>query len=254
MSDDKIKKVKKFHDQETSHYFFDRYLKQSCEQVSYITRKQIVLDFLYGAGGNILDAGCGPAIFTLDLIKMGLKPFSVDLSLEMLKAAKSAASIEDRTFWLNSEIEKLPFRNEVFENIISIGVIAYAKDTMSAVNELARTLKPGGMLLIQCSNPMAPTPILQSIKDRILVFLGLRTKRWNFRLTSHSFRHFQTILKNCGFRIEAKRCYDFRLPFIEKFFPRTAIYLMIKIQTLLQDSYLFGWLGEGYIVKACKIK
>jgi ubiquinone/menaquinone biosynthesis C-methylase UbiE len=250
----KTSEVQKFYDKETVRYISERYSGESCEHVSYLTRKQIVLDYLQGACGSVLDAGCGPAIFTRELVGMGLRPCCADLSLGMLKKACSLAKLGDQVQWVNCEIERLPFRDETFDNLIAIGVLAYANYTLNAVREITRVLRPGGLLIVQCSNSLAPTPIIQSLKDNMLSRLGLRRKRLHFELARHSYGHFHKILKKFGMLITRKGSYDFRLPFIEKFFPRIAIHLMRKNQTILQNSNLLGWLGEGYVVKARKIK
>ena len=249
---DKIRKVQQFYDKETTRYLADRYEGESCERFSYLARKQIVLEFLKGTEGNILDVGCGPAIFTAELFAMGLRPYSVDLSLEMLKKARTLAALEHRASWFNCEIEQLPFKDETFNNIISIGVIAYANDTLQAVRELARVLKPGGLLVLQCSNSLAPTPTIVGLKDKILPCCGRRQQRWDFKLTSHPFGHFRNLLEQCGLQVEHKCSYDFRLPFLEKFFPLAAVNLMKGLQQRFENSEKLGWLGEGYVVKARK--
>lgn len=250
---DKIKDVRNFYDQETDRYLGDRYSGETCEHLSYLIRKRIVLDYLGDSQGNVLDVGCGPAILTRDLNQMGLRTYSVDLSLEMLKKARSLAGMDHQLFWCNSQIEQLPFSDDSFDNVISIGVLAYATDTSKAVRELVRVLRPGGVLVLQCSNALAPSPKITAAKDSVLYGLGIRKRRWDFDLTKHSYQSFQAILKLNGLREEDKRSYDFRLPFMEKFFPRLAVGTMKKLQQSFESSNNFGWLGEGYVVKARKV-
>ncbi len=250
---DKIKDVRNFYDQETDRYLGDRYSGETCEHLSYLIRKRIVLDCLKDSRGRVLDVGCGPAILTRELNQMGLWTCSVDLSLEMLKMARSLAGIDHQVFWCNSQIEQLPFSDDSFDNVISIGVLAYATDTSKAVRELARVLRPGGVLVLQCSNALAPTPKIIAAKDSVLYGLGIRKRRWDFDLTKHSYQGFQSILESNGLQEEDKRSYDFRLPFIEKFFPRFAVGTMKKLQRVFENSKNFGWIGEGYVVKARKI-
>lgn len=250
---DKIKDVRNFYDQETNRYLGERYSGETCEHLSYLIRKRIVLDFLKESKGNVLDVGCGPAILTRDLSLMGLQTYSVDLSLEMLKKARSLAGMDHQVFWCNSQIEQLPFSDDSFDNVISIGVLAYATDTFQAVRELVRVLRPGGVLVLQCSNALAPSPKIIAAKDSVFYGLGIRKRRWDFDLTKHSYRSFQSILKSNGLQEEDKRSYDFRLPFMEKFFPRVAVGAMKKLQRALENSTNLSWLGEGYVVKARKI-
>jgi ubiquinone/menaquinone biosynthesis C-methylase UbiE len=245
----KIEKVKKFYDNETGRYLADRYAGETCEHFSYLARKRIVLDYLSGAEGKILDVGCGPAIFTKELLKLGLAPYSVDLSFEMLKKARSLVEKEKNTSWTNSEIERLPFKDNCFDNVMSIGVIAYADDVSYAVHELVRVLKPGGELIIQCSNPMALTPAIIEIKDKVL----RRKKRWDFSLTKYRFGTFRKVLESAGLQVEHKRSYDFRPPFLEKYYPDITLRLTKMFQNQCNSSSLSGWIGEGYIVKSRKV-
>jgi len=55
-----------------------------------------------------------------------------------------------------------------------------------------------------------------------------------------------------GFAVVEKQSYDFRLPFLEKFCRKGAVRLMKMLHPVFSKSGIFGWLGEGYIVKACK--
>jgi ubiquinone/menaquinone biosynthesis C-methylase UbiE len=250
--DNKINDVRSFYDKETDRYLLDRYSGVTCEHYSYLFRKGIVLDYLKNSQGSILDAGCGPAIFTKELIRMGLKPFSVDLSLEMLKKAQSLASSGRNASWINSQVEQLPFPDDAFDNVISIGVIAYTTNTLNALNALIRVLKPGGTLVVQCSNSLAPTPAVLGAKDSLFITAGLRKRKWQFNLTKHPYSRFQKMLETSGVHVEEKRSYDFRLPFVEKFFPHTAVDIMKWMQHKFQNSKKLGWFGEGYVVKARK--
>ncbi len=144
----KIKDVQQFFDKDSAVYVMERYAGKSCEHFSYQARKQIVLNCLKEAEGSIIDIGCGPGIFSVDLYNMGLSICSVDLSFEMLKKAREKMKAGYKGSWVNCEIEKLPFKNETFDNIIVIGVIAYANETHQVILEIARLLKPGGLLVI----------------------------------------------------------------------------------------------------------
>jgi ubiquinone/menaquinone biosynthesis C-methylase UbiE len=248
----KIKKVQSFFDNDASRYLNERYHGTSCEHISYLTRKRIVIDFLKKLSGTVLDVGCGPAIFTKELVEMNFQIYSVDLSFNMLKKAKIISNSNKNLFWANSQIEELPFVDNVFDVIICIGVITYSKNTIKALREIARILKPGGTIIIQCSNSLAPTPYIVSLKDYFLFILRLRKNKLEFDLRRVSFKRFKSMLADLNVQVEQVSRYDYRLPFIEKFFPKTATRLMIFLQLHLEKSNMFGWFAEGYVLRASK--
>ena len=249
---DKIKEVQKFYDEESGHYLADRYAGDSCEQISYLIRKQIVIGYLQGLKGKILDAGCGPAIYTSELVSQGFDLYSMDLSYKMLQQANCCQQTNEKYNWINGELERLPFKDNSFENIMSIGVIAYTQNTSTAFKEFYRLLKPGGTLIVQCSNPFAPTPQITMAKNKLFSLFNKKYTKLHFELKVYSFGKFCSLLEKNGFEVLMKNSYDFRLPFIDKFFPKTAVKLMLLFQKKVHTSQLFSWLGEGYVMKAKK--
>ena len=71
-----LHKVKHFHDLDASQYKKFRYHSNSCEGLSYITRKKLVLASVNINSGKVLDIGCGPGIFTDELLKKNLQVFN----------------------------------------------------------------------------------------------------------------------------------------------------------------------------------
>jgi ubiquinone/menaquinone biosynthesis C-methylase UbiE len=77
------------------------------------------------------------------------KAIGIDLTLEMLQIARSAAEgcrAENMEF-LQGSLEKMPFANCYFNLAISNGVLNLAPDKHAAFEELARVLQPGGVLV-----------------------------------------------------------------------------------------------------------
>lgn len=109
----------------------------------------LVLDLLrrekIKEGDKVLDAGCGTGGLLLKMTKE-YDAQGIDISPEALKYCK-AREVKAQT----GSLEKLPFKSESFEAITSIDVIyhKYIKDDTKAVSELARVLKPGGLLILR---------------------------------------------------------------------------------------------------------
>jgi SAM-dependent methyltransferase len=103
----------------------------------------------------IVDAGCGTGLFTLDMLTSGARVTGLDLSLPMvIKAA-------GRFRWLPfnplvSDILALPFRDNCFDKAVSVTALEFIEDARSAVNELFRATRKGGIIVVATLNSLSP--------------------------------------------------------------------------------------------------
>lgn len=249
----KIDAVKSFYDKESTKYLAERYEGETCEHYAYQSRQDIVLDMLADRSGSIIDIGCGPGVYAETLLQRGFRPVFVDLSFDMLTKGFSLKTGGNGSYAkINAEIERLCFKDGSFDNALCIGVIAYAESAEFALREACRVLRPGGCLIVQSSNSACPTTAVTRAKDAMLYALRIREKGYSFKLAKYRFGSFKKILDACGFRVVAKRSYDFRLPFLEKVSRTAATGTMRALHPALSASQGLGWLGEGFIVKAMK--
>ncbi len=97
-----------------------------------------------GRGQRILDAGCGPGGNGAWLSEHG-RVTGVDLAPEALEF------VRDRRPTLTpvrASIDALPFADESFDVVVEITVVTCVPDDAAAVRELARVVRPGGVLLL----------------------------------------------------------------------------------------------------------
>ena len=97
--------------------------------------------------GAVLDDGCGVGVYVEKLAELGGRVYGLEFDHEQ---AEQAAGRGDRI--LRGAGEALPFPNESFDLILSHEVIEHVADDRKAVEEMARTLKPGGRLVLFCPN------------------------------------------------------------------------------------------------------
>lgn len=95
----------------------------------------------------VLEIGCGSGRFTEVLLKYGAKVVSVDMSIAVI-ANKKNFPISDRHFIIQADMNKLPFKDNVFDLIVCIGVLQHTPDTFESINNSQRVLKPGGTYVI----------------------------------------------------------------------------------------------------------
>ena len=93
----------------------------------------------------ILDAGCGTGNNLLHLARYG-RAFGVDLSEQALVFCRSRGVAAAR-----AELLALPFPAGRFDCVTSLDVIyhRWVEDDAAAVREMARVLRPGGLLLVR---------------------------------------------------------------------------------------------------------
>jgi SAM-dependent methyltransferase len=100
-----------------------------------------------GSAGKplILDAGCGTGANLVHLNQLG-RPVGIDLSPDALSFARKR--VPERL--VRGSVLVLPFLDNSFDCVISNDVLyhQWVTDDVAALRELARVLKPGGLLLV----------------------------------------------------------------------------------------------------------
>ena len=109
------------------------------------------------AGDLILDMGAGAGRHAFEVYRRGAHIVALDYSLADLKdvsglfaAMTDASEAPAGTSWatVNGDGTQLPFPDDTFDHIICSEVMEHIPDDAAAARELARVLKPGGMLAV----------------------------------------------------------------------------------------------------------
>jgi len=122
-------------------------------------RRRLLLERLKQPPGRVLDIGAGPAVFTEALLALGAECWTMDLSREMIRLGRQSLAghpAAARAHHGVGEIGRLPFSDSVFDAILCSGVLQYLPDIQPAIREMARTLRPGGQILLTFPNNRAP--------------------------------------------------------------------------------------------------
>ena len=101
-------------------------------------------------GRRALDAGCGTGFQTAALEKLGYESHGVDISAGVLRIAARTLS---RSWLARGNLESLPYADESFDAVVCCGsTLSFTGKPTRAVAELARVLRPGGALLLECEH------------------------------------------------------------------------------------------------------
>jgi SAM-dependent methyltransferase len=94
---------------------------------------------------NALDVGCGEGRFCRMLKGRGIETVGVDPTPALLSVAQAR---DARGTYVEATAERLPFREGVFDLVVSYLSLIDIPDVEAAIPEMARVLRPGGTLLI----------------------------------------------------------------------------------------------------------
>ena len=104
--------------------------------------------------GHFLDVGTGPAQIPILLAQRcpEIRITAIDLSKEMLNIAKrhiAAAALTARITLEHVDAKALPYPDNTFDGIISNSIVHHIHDSLRALQEMSRVVKPGGLVLIR---------------------------------------------------------------------------------------------------------
>ena len=102
-------------------------------------------------GKSLIDIGCGPGTYSVEFAKRGADVLGVEISRKMLnKARNNAENANVKLTLQKSDAHSLPSTDESFDVAVLTLTILNAK----MIEEAARVLKPGGVLLFSDTHPI----------------------------------------------------------------------------------------------------
>ncbi len=101
-------------------------------------------------GKSVLVVGCGMGTTPCYLAeRYGVKVIGVDISEGMVTKAKERArrkGLEGKVEFRTADAQNLPFKDNLFDVVLSESVIAFVNDKVKAIKEYLRVTKPGGFI------------------------------------------------------------------------------------------------------------
>jgi len=108
-----------------------------------------------GEGTRVLDAGCGPGVHAIRAARRGARVLGVDVSRTVLEEARrraDAAGVSDRIELQPEDLTALSLPSAAFPAVFCWGVVIHIPEIARALDELVRTVAPGGRLALQITN------------------------------------------------------------------------------------------------------
>jgi 2-polyprenyl-3-methyl-5-hydroxy-6-metoxy-1,4-benzoquinol methylase len=136
-------------------------------------RLSVVFDECLGltplAGLRALDAGCGYGVFSRAAADRGAAVVSLDIGTRLVARAMARAGGRG----LVSDAGRLAVRDGSFDVVISSEMLEHAEAPERAIRELARVLRPRGLLVLTTPNRAWQGAVRAASRLRVRPFRGL---------------------------------------------------------------------------------
>lgn len=94
-------------------------------------------------GLRLLDVGCGQGRHAFEALRREAAVVALDREAAECKELRAADVVA-----VNADVVALPFADASFDRIVAAEVLEHVDDDLAAVAELARVLRPGGLLAV----------------------------------------------------------------------------------------------------------
>lgn len=105
-----------------------------------------------GDGSLVLDVASGPGDTAIYLVtSLGSNVIGIDLSRKMVNYANSLVKtidVSSQVRFLVTDAEKLPFKDNIFDAVISECSLCLVPNMLGALSEIKRVLKPGSKVVV----------------------------------------------------------------------------------------------------------
>lgn len=130
--------------------------------------------------------------------EQGVRPVGFDISFSIVQQAIKVLGKQSPGF-LAADVRSLPFRDDAFDLIYSMGTIEHFPDYEVALGEMFRVLKPGGGAIIGVPNKLDP------FLRPLFVFLLNRAGLYPYGAEkSFTVRSFRRRVESAGFQVTAQ--------------------------------------------------
>ena len=121
-------------------------------------RRQIMKYLPDLTGTRLLEVAIGDGA-NVPLIPDDCQVYGNDISVVQLTSCRRNYPNRDLRLFLG-EAENLPFRDQSFDNVLSVGAFNYFSDPLKSLREMARVVKPGGLVVVADEVPNLPNRMI----------------------------------------------------------------------------------------------
>ena len=155
---------------------------------------------------KILEVGAGSGVDIVQFAKLGAEAYALDYSVSSLSMVAERAEMKKvDVHIINADAQQMPFADEVFDVVYSLGVVEHFKVPNQFIAENVRVVKQAGYLLVDSPQPFC----IHTIRKHISMHLNRYVGGWE---TQYTVGQLKKILQNHGLDIvdSYARSYDLR--------------------------------------------
>jgi SAM-dependent methyltransferase len=101
---------------------------------------------------RVLDLGAGLGHASIEAVKRGGNLVAIEPGYEWCNVVRHRLDAEGNGVAIVGDGERLPFPDNAFDVIVSIGVLEHVRQPRVFLKEAYRVLKPGGFMFLSCEN------------------------------------------------------------------------------------------------------
>ncbi|MBI5396343.1 MAG: class I SAM-dependent methyltransferase [Verrucomicrobia bacterium] len=212
--------------------------------------------------GRLLDVGCGTGVMAPVFLERGWEFVGVDLAPKMIDYARQRFAGQPKAQFHAGTLESLKLPVASFDAVMAMGLVEYLNDEelRSVMQEMARVLKPGGVLVVSAIQPHSLDSVLRrllALPTRLLkpLYLKLRGKQFDLDTLVHrafGVRELERWMAEAGCVREDHAFYNvLPVPFpFDKLAPKLAAAASRRAEPGQHDH--FHWAATAYMLKARK--
>jgi ubiquinone/menaquinone biosynthesis C-methylase UbiE len=156
-------------------------------------RTQMIRDLHLAPGSLVIDAGCGPGLWT-PLLAEAVGPtggiIGVDISLEALVTAQrrcQQSGYRHQVQYKRASLEQLPLDHAIADIVFSANVSQYLEDPVGTFAAMGRYLVQGGRLIVKDIDfgSLHFSPLDPALQERVFT----ARKRWELERVAHGYAY-----------------------------------------------------------------
>jgi 2-polyprenyl-3-methyl-5-hydroxy-6-metoxy-1,4-benzoquinol methylase len=176
---------------------------------------------------RVLDAGCGDGSLSLPLLRQGSEVTFLDLSRTMLERVKTRipTNLVNRARLLHGDFTQTDLAASSFDLILFVGVFAYLPDIAEIANRIGRLVRPGGMIITECTDAGHFISRL-NFTYRDLTAIVRPGKCQTYR---HKAIDVVKAFERAGFELRHSFRYTYTVPILSRFLNHQRAYALMRL-------------------------
>ena len=210
-------------------------------------RTETIMALMEGVAPNrILDIGCGDGSLSIPLIQRARHVTYLDQSAAMLELVESRVGKQNpaEICYINQSFMEAELPAAGYDLVICVGILAYVSDIGPFLAKIRSAMRPGGMLILECTDAYHFVSRAVCLYRRTTGLL--KTKR--FVTYPHRAAEVVAATEAQGLHLNNSFCYLYNLPILEKMVSSEMAYKWIRriFGDIMNNHH--AWLGKEHIL------